>query len=74
MHTRILQLIYIHSEILHVLANSLGVCCEYTLISVLVYLCEIVGTIIVYVSGTFSLCTSKHDLLKLMLKSKSETL
>jgi hypothetical protein len=71
MRPSILKLVYIHNEILHILANYLGVHCEYTLISV--YVCAIVGTIIVYVAGIFNLGTSKHVLLKLMLKSKSET-
>jgi hypothetical protein len=71
MHTSILKLVYIHNEILHVLANYLGVCCKYTLISI--YLCAAVGAIIVYVSGIFSLGTSKQVLLKFMLKSKSDT-
>jgi len=66
MHTSILKLVYMHNEILHVLANYLGVRCEYTLIPI--YLCAIVGTIIVYVSGIFSLGTLDHVLLKLMLK------
>lgn len=71
MHTTILKLVYINNEILHVLTNYLGVCCEYTLHSI--YLCTTGGTIIVYISRIFSLGTSKHVLLKFMLKSKYET-
>jgi len=44
MHTSILKLVYKHNEIQHVLANYLGVCCEYTLISV--YLCAAVGPLL----------------------------
>jgi hypothetical protein len=66
MTTSILKLVYMHIEIINVLAKYLGVRCKYTLISI--YLCAIIGTIIVYVSGIFSLGTLEHVLLKLMLK------
>jgi hypothetical protein len=59
MHTSILKLAYIHNEILHVLAIYLGIHCVNIPISI--YMCAIFGNIIVYISGTLNLGTSKAD-------------